>query len=158
MKLKLFLFLIFIPILGFGQRMGKDREEKGERIQAAKVAYITSRLNLNTPQSQQFWPIYNEFEEARKKIKKQIKKLVLENANKEATDDQIRADIKKMFLLRQEELDLEKTYSEKFLKILTPKQLVDFYRAEKEFTSLLLKRLKGGRQGPGQGMEEERVD
>lgn len=156
MKLRFFIITILVglTIPSFGQGHGKNWEEKGEKIQAAKVAYITSRLNLNTQQSQQFWPIFNEFEEARKKIRKQIKKLVMENEGKESTDDQIKSDIKKLFALRQEELDLEKSYSEKFLKVLNPKQLVDFYRSEKEFTSLLLKRLKGARRGTG--TEEER--
>lgn len=154
LKFLIITILVGLTIPGFGQGRERNWEGKGEKIQAAKVAYITSRLNLNTQQSQQFWPIYNEFEEARKKIKKQIKKLVMENEAKEITEDQIKADIKKLFVLRQEELDLEKSYAEKFLKVLTAKQVVDFYRSEKEFTSLLLKRLKGAKRGSG--TEEDR--
>ena len=47
-----------------------------------------------------------------------------------------------MFSLRQEELDLEKSYSEKFMKVISARQLADFYKAEKEFTKMLLKKLK----------------
>jgi hypothetical protein len=58
-----------------------------------------------------------------------------------------------MFALRQEELDLEKSYSDKFLKVLKAKQMIEFYRAEKEFTKILLKRLKENRKGDG-GLDE----
>lgn len=126
----------------------EDKDERGERVQAAKVAYITSKLNLNTTQAQQFWPVFNEFENGRKKIRKQLKQLRVDNASGKGTDAEITADIKKMFALRQEELDMEKSFSEKFLKVISPSQLADFYRSEKEFTRLLLKRL-GGREGHG---------
>lgn len=143
----LLLLTTFIGGLAMAQP-GNNREDKAERVQAAKVAYITNRLNLTTTQAQQFWPLYNEFEESRKKIRKQLRQLRVDNQAVSGTDDQIRADIRKFFQLRQEELELEKQYSEKFMKVLTPKQVAEYYRAEREFTKLLLKRLRG-RRGEG---------
>lgn len=154
-------FLIFTLALGLisiqsqAQISKPDSEPKSEKVQAAKVAYITSKLNLNTQQAQQFWPVFNEFEAARKKIRKQIRQLVNENRMLEQTDDQVKTDIKKFLALKQEELDLEKLYAEKFLKVISPKQLVEYYRTEKEFAQLLLKRLKGGRGHGKRGPEFE---
>lgn len=125
---------------------GRRQEENSEKVMAAKVAFITSRLNLNTSQAQQFWPVYNEFEAERKKIRAQMKGLRREIKHAEANEEQLKGSIRKHFSIRQEELDLEKQYSEKFMKILSAKQVADFYESEKEFTKLLLRRLKNGRQ------------
>ena len=149
-----FLFLFLIPAIA--QQGPDDLDERGgDRVQAAKVAYITSKLGLTTVQAQQFWPLYNEFEIARKKIRKQIRQLRIDNMIIDANEDQLKTDIKKLFSLRQEELDLEKLYSEKFLKVISAKQLAEYYRSEKEFTRLLIKRLKGGRGGRGGGDKDE---
>jgi Spy/CpxP family protein refolding chaperone len=107
------------------------------------VAFISTKLNLSTTQAQQFWPLFNEFETARKRIRKQIRQLRIDNLLLGGSEEELKTDIRKLFALRQEELDLEKTYAEKFLKVLTPKQLVEYYRLEKEFTKVLLRRLKG---------------
>jgi Spy/CpxP family protein refolding chaperone len=152
----LLLFSSIIPAVA-QQGAPEDQEERGggDRVQAAKVAYITSKLELTTAQAQQFWPLYNEFEAARKKIRKQIRQLRVDNILLDASEDQLKTDIKKLFALRQEELDLEKLYSEKFLKVITAKQLAEYYRSEKEFTRLLIKRLKGGRGGRGRGGDDK---
>lgn len=128
-------------LVGFGQPPMEDFDDKGERVEAAKVAYITTRLNLTTIQAQQFWPVFNEFEAGKKKIRKQLRLLKTDNMMVDATEDQLKTDIKKMFSLRQEELDLEKSFAEKFLKTITAKQLSEFYMAEREFTKMLLKRI-----------------
>jgi hypothetical protein len=156
--LKTILWGHFILLMGcpsFAQPGGDDPEDRGDRVQAAKVAYITTKLNLSSTQAQQFWPLFNEFEQARKKIRKQLRQLRVDNMLLEGSEDQLKADIKKMFALRQEELDLEKTYAEKFLKVITAKQLAEYYRSEKEFTRLLLKRLKNREGGRGGGWKDE---
>lgn len=42
----------------------------GERIKAQKVAFITSQLDLSAKESQQFWPIYNTYEERIEQLRK----------------------------------------------------------------------------------------
>jgi hypothetical protein len=135
----------------------EESDDRLERIQAARVAFLTSRLNLNTSQAQQFWPIFNEFEGARRKIRKQIRKLSVDNALTDASEEQMKADLRKYFQLKQEELDLEKTFSERFLKVISGRQLAEFYRSEKEFTKLLLKRL-GEKRGRGKDRKERDTD
>ena len=160
---KISIAIFGLMLLIQGAMAQDDKDERADRVQAAKVAYITTKLNLNTQQAQQFWPIFNEFEAGRKKIRKQLKQLRIDNALGTKTDAEITTSIKKMFTLRQEELDLEKSYSDKFLKVISPTQLADFYRSEKEFTQLLIQRL-GGRddhrkrgRGPG-GKEMEDLE
>ena len=65
-KFKFFSMMIVAVILlsqtnVIAQR-GKGYENKKENIEAQKVAFITSKLNLTTEESQKFWPVYNEYE------------------------------------------------------------------------------------------------
>ena len=124
-----------------------DAEEKMEKVQAAKVAYITSKLDLNTTQAQAFWPVYNEFEAARRKVRFQMKGLQRDGKHNQLNEEQMKASIRKRLALRQEELDLEKQYAEKFMKILSAAQVASLYESEKEFTKLLLNRWKDGEGG-----------
>ena len=77
--------LPFLP-MQLVSAQGRRHEEKSEKVMAAKVAFITSRLNLNTSQAQQFWPVYNEFEAERKKIRAQMKGLRREIKHGEANE------------------------------------------------------------------------
>jgi hypothetical protein len=144
--------MLLMTILALKAR-AQGPEEKAEKIQAAKVAYITSKLNLTTAQAQTFWPVYNEFEGGRKKIRLQMKGLNKESKHAQLNDEQIKANVRKRLALRQEELDLEKLYVDKFLKVLSAAQLADLYESEKEFTKLLLNRLKG-EGGKGRGRSD----
>jgi hypothetical protein len=153
-RFNIFFLLFLLQFVGQITIAQPEQEERGDRIQAAKVAYITSKLNLTTTQAQQFWPLYNEFEEARKKIRKQIRQLRIDNMVLDGTEDELKADIRKLFALRLEELQLEKTYAEKFLTVLSAKQLAEYYRSEKEFTRLLIKRLKDRKGKRGEDKDE----
>lgn len=57
------IFILTIVMLITLSAFGQGREAMRERIKAQKVAFITERLDLTPTEAQQFWPIYNEFEE-----------------------------------------------------------------------------------------------
>ena len=44
-----------------------------ERIQAARVAYITDQLALTPTEAEKFWPIYREFTDKRKALLKELR-------------------------------------------------------------------------------------
>jgi len=35
--------------------------QKGERLEAMKIGFITERLNLSSDEAKVFWPVYNKF-------------------------------------------------------------------------------------------------
>lgn len=112
-----------------------------EKIEAAKIGFISERLELTPKQAQAFWPMYNEYSAKKKEIRKAINQLKIENSDNE-TDAEILDDIKKINLYKQREVDIEKEYVDKFLTVITPKQLAALYKAEKQFTKILLDKLK----------------
>lgn len=140
-RLKTLRWLVFgVGVLLAGGASAQSRPGL-QRIQNAKIGLITNRLNLTTEQSQQFWPVYNEYEAKKQDVRLSIRRLNAETNNLTASDDRILADIREMMSLRQKEVDLDKEYMNRFLKIINVRQLAELYKTEQQFTRMLLEKL-----------------
>ncbi len=64
-KAYLVAILLFLGIgsNAFGQRPPLDPE----KLQAARIAFITTRIDLKPEQAEKFWPIFNQYHENREK-------------------------------------------------------------------------------------------
>jgi hypothetical protein len=138
MKRIVLYILTFIAFTGSAYAQNPGNREK---IEAAKIGFISDKLTLSAKQAQSFWPTYNEYSAKKKEIRKAINLLKIENSDNES-DAEIIEDIKKINNYKQKEVDVEKEYVDKFLAIIAPKQLADLYKAEKQFTKILLDKLK----------------
>ena len=49
----------------------RPKQNKRANIEALKVAFVTSELNLTAEEAQKFWPIHNGYMEELKKIRKE---------------------------------------------------------------------------------------
>ena len=110
------------------QRVSPEmRAEKQARNMAAKIL-------LSDEQTAQFVPIYKEYSlkmlEAYAKFRPE-REMVRNGEKTPKTDSEIDADIRKEFQLSQEILNIRTGYYEKFLKILSPRQIREMYKEEK---------------------------
>src|SRR5688572_11227273 len=57
--------IIAMMIIGINARaqppQGPDGDNKGERIEALRIAFISRELNLSPQEAEKFWPVYNQF-------------------------------------------------------------------------------------------------
>lgn len=65
------LFLLF-SLIGFSQ----NTEERIERIKALRIAFISEKLELTPEEAQQFWPIFNQFDDRQSKLQREKRKLM----------------------------------------------------------------------------------
>lgn len=141
--LLLLLFSCVVPV--WAQQTDEDhRREKHERIQAARIAHITSRLNLSSEQAQKFWPVYNEFSAKRDALRSQHRQVSRnsENFSNEQALNAVNAHVR----IEKEEAALEEEYyTKKLLAVLEAKQVLTLMHAEHEFKKMLLERLKDKR-------------
>lgn len=142
--------LLFVAIVCLLAHAAVAQDGGNQKIENAKIGLITNRLNLSAEQSQQFWPIYNEFDGKKKEIRKQMRRLIVETNTLTTPDEKILANIKESLNLQQKEVDLEKEYVTKFLKVVNVRQLAELYKAEQMFTQMLLQRLN---RNPRSGKE-----
>lgn len=135
------LLLLFIGVASTASAQRRSEEEI-KKIQDAKVAIITNRLNLTPEQSTGFWPMYNEYSQRRREIHRAQRKIINDKKAEGQNDEAVLSNLKEVQELRQKELDLEKEYQNKFLKVITASQVIELYKAERTFNDMLIQRLK----------------
>lgn len=121
--------LFLIAIFGsFSFVMGQNNNsQRGEKIKALKIAFITQKLQLTSAEAEKFWPVYNQYDN-------EIRQLRSNNRNGDVLENE------------QKLLDTRKRYKSSFEKILGPQRLNDLYNAERDFRNVLIRRLKEQRQ------------
>ncbi|TDE16717.1 hypothetical protein [Dyadobacter psychrotolerans] len=142
-KLKYGLSFTLLLFLSVNAAQAQRRsEEEMKKIQDSKVAIITNRLNLTSEQSAGFWPVYNEYSQKRREIHRAQRRIINDKKAEGKTDEQVLGNLKEVQELRQKELDLDKEYQSRFLKVISANQVIELYKAEKAFNDMLLQRLK----------------
>ncbi|ACT94147.1 hypothetical protein Dfer_2932 [Dyadobacter fermentans DSM 18053] len=136
------LLLLLVGAVSTTAHAQRRSEEEIKRIQDAKVAIITNRLNLTPEQSTGFWPMYNEYAQKRREIHRAQRKIINDKKAEGQNDEAVLNNLKEVQELRQKELDLEKDYQNKFLKVITASQVIELYKAERTFNDMLIQRLK----------------
>ncbi len=137
--------LIF-PAVTLAQGGDRGGEDMRQQIHDAKVSMITNRLKLTAEQSEKFWPIYNEFSEKRRGLRRAQRKVINERRDGGLADKVALENLKEVQELKQKEVDLEKQYQGRFLSVITPSQLAELQSAEKSFNDMLLQRLDRRRE------------
>lgn len=113
-----------------------------ERIQAARVAYITDQLGLTPEEAEKFWPIYREFSEKRQNLQKQYREMKRNPDPNKTTEENEKELVDVGFKLKQQELDLEKDYSGRLLKVISAQKLRSLPEAEKRFRQMILEQIQ----------------
>lgn len=114
-----------------------------ERVEAQRVAFITQRLRLTTEESQAFWPVYNEFGDKMKALKEQLSpRPEIMNMSDEEAEDYLDQTLK----IEQQELDLKRSYMNKFKEVLPVRKVAMLGHVERAFNRELLKRIQEGRR------------
>lgn len=140
--------------------------ERMKEVKAQKSAYITSKLSLTPDEAQKFWPIYNEMDEKQDAIRKELRELHRSQKKDgvEMTEAEATQLIDKALASRQKELDLEKSYAERFKKSIGAVKTVQLKKAERDFHREVLKKFRermeerrdGGGRGNGDGSGQPR--
>jgi hypothetical protein len=140
----IFLANSFLMAQNAGNNVVKGQDKK-EKVQAMKVAYLTDKLNLTSTDAEKFWPVYNEYQDKRDALQKAFrqkakaaKEITAELLTEQQADELINAQIQE----EQDQLDLKKEYLPKFKKLIGSKKVVAMYIGEKEFNKILLQKLK----------------
>jgi hypothetical protein len=117
--------------------------QKGDRLEAMKIGFITERLNLSSDEAKVFWPVYNKFTDDLKKLRQSSKgKISEEMADMPAmTDAEAEKVLTDMVNFKIQEADLLKKYALEFKKVLPVKKVVLLFKAENDFKRELLKKL-----------------
>lgn len=133
----LFTFLIFSST-----GLAQNQEETLQKIENAKIALITKRLDLTSEQAQQFWPIYNEYFERQKEIRSTFidAKKGLNTAT--ATEEQNKQLLELGLKVKEQQIQLERDYSNRMMNVISSRQMVELRKAESDFRQMLVERIR----------------
>lgn len=150
-KLKVLILLLIAIVPAFAQErhdeLPKDPKAQ-EKIKAAQAAYITERLQLTPEEAEKFWPVYREFSQKRQALRDEFI-----TARKSGKPEKEILDLE--FKLKQDQLNLEKEYSERFQKVIPPQKLMHLREAEGDFRRLLLRQIRD-RHNKAERIERQR--
>ena len=158
-KIKSLLVLLFVAqsMVSFGQNKQEkqnDRKEKKAEIEAARIGYITSAINLSEEQSIKFWPVYNEYWAKRKALRKKGKKFLKDKDLETISENDAKALYAEMKQIDKDEQELNEFYEPQLLEIISYKQLVQLIKAERDFIKMLHKKA-AGQDRPGHHPRED---
>lgn len=113
-----------------------------EKIKNLRIAYISDKLGLTPDQAEKFWPIYREFSDKRREIRQELvdarKELKTDNPDPAKQEELIKLGL----AVKQRELDLEKTYSERLLRVISAQQILTLRKAEGDFQRIIIEQIQ----------------
>lgn len=153
-KLLLIIAALFVSWASFAQ--SKDDMKK---IESARIGLISERLGLSPDQAREFWPLYNEYTERHKELRQEFRERRENLAKGEPGEEERRRLIELGHLFKERQLNLEKDYSERLLKVISSKQLLSLRKAEEDFKDMLLRRLQQQRANENRRQQmQERLE
>lgn len=147
MKNLLIVCLILSSFPLFAQKK-ESKDEKKQRIEAARVSFITKKLELTPEESKEFWPIVNEMETkikiSRKALKDRFKKMKQEDEKiDEKTYQKL---IEDMHEQQISILEIKNEYVQKIASVIGYEKTFRFeHQIQREFKKQLMDRMKKGR-------------
>ena len=133
--------LAFAPLMwatgGCDQRLSKDE------FRAKQQAYITEKAGLTPEEAEAFFPLYFELQDRKHQLNEEAWKLMREGKQENLSEKRYDEIMEGVYDARISSDRLEKTYYDKFKKILSSKKIYQVQRAEMRFHRELLKGMRG---------------
>lgn len=145
-RLIVLLFIVcgFTPLLWASR--GCDQHLSPEEFRAKQKVYITEKAELTKEEAAKFFPVYFELLDRKKQLNDEAWKLIRDGKNENTTEAKYGEILDGIYDARIASDRLDKTYLEKFKKILSYKKIYLVQKAEMRFHRELLKDVnrKGG--------------
>jgi len=120
-----------------------------ERIKTLKVAFITERLGLTSQEAQEFWPVYNAYDESLQKLRRKERQRFGSQLPylDDLSDDEASKLLTEFRILQVEKHNLEQDFLEDLENVLPSKKIVLLLKAEEDFKKRLLQQVRKRRGG-----------
>lgn len=124
----------------------EDRQRFRAEVRNYKHEFLTRELELDREQQRDFFPLYDEMEDEVDRISTETRELERKVAARtDATDTEVEAAARAVFLQKSAEGQIEEQYFDRFKQILNGRQLLKLRNAEREFTRQLMRQHRRAR-------------
>ena len=122
-----------------------DINPKKENREALKIAFFTSKMNLNVEESKIFWPIVNEMENELKGLRNKNahgRMMLIDKKTEELSDIELEEMMDARIQMGKKQIDIKIKYHEKFKEVLSIQKVAKYYQTTKEFKKIQSERKK----------------
>ncbi|MBO4984468.1 MAG: hypothetical protein J6C87_02360 [Bacteroides sp.] len=138
------LFVLFILMSTLFVRLwatdGCEQKRMSEQeFRAKQQAFLTEKAELTDAEAEAFFPLYFELQDRKKELNAESWKQLHQGKGENVTEAQYEKILESVYDIRQEMNRLEKSYYEKFKKILPFRKIYLIQRAEVKFHRDLVK-------------------
>jgi hypothetical protein len=136
LKKILLLTFLFTSALFYGQRdVDKDK------IKTLKIAFITEKLNLSSQEAQGFWPIYNDYQAEKDKLRQKEYVEIQSKINDadKLSEKEAATLLDKVMLHEDDENKILENFMGKVTKVISAKKTLLLLRSEEEFKRQLIR-------------------
>jgi hypothetical protein len=115
-----------------------------QRLDAYKIAFFTKRLNLTSREAEKFWPVYNEYQDAKNKIQLERQEINRNFNQNELNMSEIEMTEAgdRLISLEIREATLAQEFHTRIKTILSPVKILRMYQAENQYRQQLLNELR----------------
>jgi len=119
-----------------------DLDRRADRLEAKKIAYITTELDLSPSESQQFWPLYNEYQNKVKANKKDLRQRSTKAELDQMTESEAKSLMAAMLETEKQEYELKKEYTDKLSEVVPVRKIVKLFVLERKFRDEVVRSIK----------------
>lgn len=148
---------MIISAVAFAQPQGQGRPNWQERIQSAKIAFLTNEMQLTPEEAQAFWPIYNKAQKEQNEAFENTLRAYgeLDKAVRENKSDAVIAKALHAYTDAASAQDhVSEKYVREYEKVLPSTKVAKLYIGEEKFRLNQIRNLgapNGGFGGPNNG-------
>lgn len=115
--------------------VAQDKKMNVAEFEKRKMEYIKKEAELTEEECGKYFPLSNELSQKKFELHKQHRDKIQEmkNNNQNMSDEEYRKLLENDMDIRLKETQLDKSYSDKFEKVLSPEKLYRAQQAEKDF-------------------------
>ncbi len=132
--------ILTLLLLLFNKQSLSAQPEK-DKVEALRVSFISKRVELTGAEAEKFWPVYNEYNDKIKAIRKNLRQ-----SYRKKSETLTEKEAEELYYLdlqsKQAETDVHKVYSEKIKGIIGFKKFVKLRQAEEDFKREIINTIK----------------
>ncbi len=132
-----------IPLIAILTCLGNrsHAQSQREKVEELRATFIAKKMEFSSNESEKFWPIYNEYHDKLKLIRRNLR-MAYRNLPANYTDKDAEDLIALENKSKLAEAELNKTYNEKLKLVIGPKKVVKLQLVEEEFKREVINTIK----------------
>lgn len=125
----------------------QDQRARYDQVQEAKIAFISTALELSQKEADQFWPLYNKYWEGMESINKK-RQACLKGFNKylkegnNYKEEDLRYLLNVYISFNEKEAQIQRDYFNNISRILSTEKVARLFKAEEDFRIKMIMMLK----------------